>query len=204
MPPALQILVLAAGSSSRMAPRDKLLETVDGRPLLERITRFAVETGALVTVVLPPDRPLRRAALSRMPVRKVIAQTAAEGMAESLKAGLAEMPTGGGVMLLLADMPELTSEDLKTMIDAARANPDAILRATSDQGQPGHPVIFPASLRDSLMQITGDQGARDLISAHQDRLILVPLPAQHAVTDLDTPEAWSQWRQTRRPPAGAS
>ena len=51
------ILLLAAGSSSRMRGGDKLLEPVAGRPLLTRIAEAALATGLPVHVALPPDRP---------------------------------------------------------------------------------------------------------------------------------------------------
>lgn len=194
----LHILVLAAGSSSRMAPRDKLLETVGGQPLLARIVRLALDTGVRVTVVLRPDRPLRLAALSGLPVNRVMAADADRGMAESLKAGLASLPEEVDVMLLLADLPELTLADLNQMVAAHGDHPDVILRATSAQGVPGHPVILPADLRPALMALAGDAGARQILTAHQHRIRGVPLPDNHAITDLDTPEAWATWRREQQ------
>lgn len=190
----LHILVLAAGASSRMGPRDKLLEEVAGAPLLVRIVRLALETGVQTCVVLPPDRPLRKAALAGLPAYLVIAEKARDGMAESLKAGLAHVPEGADVLLLLADLPEIHGEDLAAMIAAHRANPGRILRATSEDGVAGHPVIFPARFRPALMALSGDQGARDILRAESAGTIAVPLPGQRAVTDLDTPEDWAAWR----------
>jgi molybdenum cofactor cytidylyltransferase len=53
------------------------------------------------------------------------------------------------------------------------------------------------------MRLTGDQGARDLLRAHADDVRAVVLPARHAVTDLDTPEDWANWRAAN-PWAGTS
>lgn len=192
----LHILILAAGASSRMAPRDKLLETVGGQPLLARITRMAVETGAAVTVALPPDRPLRNAAIAGLPVARVIVETAKDGMAESLKAGLATISAGRDVMMLLADLPEITQADLQRMVAAHQANPGKILRATSQDGKPGHPVIFPSALRGELMALQGDAGARALLRDRADSITFVALPNDHATTDLDTPEQWESWRKS--------
>lgn len=192
----LHILILAAGASSRMAPRDKLLETVGGQPLLARITRIALETGAAVTVALPPDRPLRHAAIAGLPVARVIVDAAKDGMAESLKAGLGAIPAGRDVMMLLADLPEIDQADLQRMIAAHQANPDKILRATSQDGKPGHPVIFPSALRGELMELTGDAGARALLRDRANSITFIALPKDHATTDLDTPEQWESWRKS--------
>ena len=191
------ILLLAAGSSSRMRGGDKLLEPVDGRPLLRRIVAAALATGLPVHVALPPDRPDRRAALQGLAIGVVTVPDPAAGMAESLKAGLATLPRDAGVMLLLADLPEITQTDLIALRDAWRAEPEAILRGAAEDGTPGHPVCFPPDLRDDLMTLQGDEGARSVLVRHRARLRLIPLPGRHATTDLDTPEDWAAWRVAR-------
>ena len=111
----------------------------------------------------------------------------------SLRTGLGAMPDGP-VMILLADLPEITSQDLATLVAASREAPDRICRAASASGVPGHPVVFPARHRTALLAGRGDHGARDLLRAEARQVILVPLPGDHATTDLDTPEDWAGWR----------
>lgn len=191
------ILLLAAGSSSRMRGSDKLLEDVSGEPLLRRSARIALATGCPVTVALPPNRPARAEALNGLALRHVLVANPQDGMAESLKSGLAAIPPGQGVLLLLADLPEVTVEDLSTLLDHWRQEPQAILRAAAEDGTPGHPVCFPPDLRDDLMTLKGDEGARSVLIRHRARLQLIPLPDRHATTDLDTPEDWAAWRAAR-------
>ena len=183
---------------------DKLLEPVDGRPLLSRIAAAALATGLPVHVALPPDRPARRAALQGLAVGAVTVPDPAGGMAESLKAGLAALPRGVGVMVLLADLPEITAADLIALRDAWQAEPEAILRGAAEDGTPGHPVCFPCDLRDDLMTLQGDEGARSVLVRHRARLRLIRLPGRHATTDLDTPEDWAAWRAARGDGARAS
>lgn len=193
----IPILILAAGASSRMAPRDKLLEPVAGEPLLRRTARIACAASDAVLVVLPPGRPGRGQALSGLPVRRVLAAEAAEGMAASLRAGLCEVPEAPGVMVLPADMPGLTAEDLSLMDAAFSEDPARILRGASGD-RPGHPVIFPADLWPALSALTGDEGGRPVIAANKGRLRLIPLPGDNATLDLDTPEDWANWRRHHR------
>ncbi len=195
--PKVHILILAAGASSRMAPRDKLLEEIGGEPLLRRVARRAVETGAPVIVVLPPDRPLRAQALYGLPLTCVIAPDAANGMTASLRAGIAALPPGTpGAMILPADMPGPTTEDLRQMLDLFDAHPQTILRATAEDGREGHPAVFPADLFGALRELTGDEGGRSVLKANRHRLRLVPLPGDRAVLDLDTPEDWAAFRSS--------
>lgn len=189
------ILILAAGASARMGGRDKLMEPVAGLPLLRLMAERALATGAPVLAVLPPDRPARATALAGLALRRITAEDAAEGMAASLRAGIAALPPDApGVMILPADMPGITAEDMARMLDRWAGAPDTILRGTDEQGREGHPVLFPADLFPALMALTGDRGARSVLAANRARLRTIALPGDHAVLDLDTPEDWATFR----------
>ncbi|MBA3910329.1 MAG: CTP--molybdopterin cytidylyltransferase [Rhodobacter sp.] len=192
-----QILILAAGAASRMRGADKLLEPIDGEPLLYRIAAAAVRTGVPVKVALPPDRPLRNAVLRRLPIEEVMVDDPDLGLSASLRAGLAALPPNAPVLLLLADLPEITAVDLRHMLAEWRKTPEMILRGTSADGSPGHPVCLPAWTRTELLNLSGDEGARSLLVRHAGRLRHVVLPDHHATTDLDTPEDWAKWRGRR-------
>lgn len=187
------LLILAAGTSTRMGGLDKLLLPVAGAPLLAHVTRTALATGLPVTVVLPPDRPLRQAALAGFPVH-ILTLEAAGGMGASLAAGVATLPNAARVIVLLADMPEIAAQDIERFLAAWKLLPDHILRATDEHGTPGHPVGFPAWARPELLELTGDQGARQVLLRHADRLHSLALQGSRAVIDIDTPEDWQKWQ----------
>lgn len=191
------ILLLAAGASSRMRGADKLLEEVGGTPLIATMARRAAALAPTLVTLPALDHP-RAEALQDMDLTLIPVPDAAEGMAASLRRGTAALPDRAtGVMILPADMPELTEEDLKTLAQTWQSDPDTILRATAADGTPGHPVIFPKDLFGALKQLSGDTGARALLKSNPVRH--VALPARHALTDLDTPEDWAAWRN-RQPP----
>lgn len=197
MPVDVHLLILAAGASARMAGADKLLMPVRGMPLLAHVTRQALATGCPVTVVLPADRPDRRAVLAGLGVTVVLLPDAGEGQSASLQAGLAALPADAPVMLLLADMPDLTTSDLQRVLTDWTATPALILRGAAEDGTPGHPVCLPVWTRADLGALRGDQGARAVLSRHSGQLRLVPLPGTRAITDLDTLEDWTRWRTAR-------
>lgn len=191
--PELTILIPAAGASSRMRGGDKLLELVGFEPMLRRQARMARSVCPHVIVTLRPDDFARRAILSDLAISLLTVTDAAEGMAASIRAGALAARTTA-LMILPADMPDLTSADLQSMIGAIDHLPDQIIRATAQDGTPGHPVIFPPDCLTDLALIKGDAGARSVLQAHKQRIRLIPLPDQHAITDLDTPEDWTAWR----------
>jgi CTP:molybdopterin cytidylyltransferase MocA len=189
----LTILIPAAGNATRMRGGDKLLEPVAGEPMLRRQARIARSVCAQVIVTLRDPDPARMGCLQGVDVTTLSVQGAAEGMAASIRAGAVR--TVGALMILPADMPEITAVDLQTLI--AAFDQSCILRATASDGTPGHPVIFPADLLAELAALQGDEGGRAVVQRHRDRVHLIALPDQHATLDLDTPEAWAQWRVQR-------
>jgi molybdenum cofactor cytidylyltransferase len=195
----LAILILAAGSAARMRGGDKLLEIIDGQPLLRRQAAMALSLSPQVIVTHRTADPARLIALADLPVHRVPVPDAAEGMAASLRAGAAKAIAlnASGLMILPGDMPELTRDDLAQMIAAFDQQPDSIHRAASATGTPGHPVLIPADLIPDLTKLQGDEGARSLLLRHRPRILLHPLPGNHAITDLDTPEEWAAWRASR-------
>lgn len=176
---------------------DKCLEMVEGLPLLRQVALRCLATGCPVLVALPPDRPLRAAALEGLAVTQVAVPDPAQGMAASLVAGVAQVPEGAAVLLMLADLPEMTAQDLAAVLAVRAERPDAILRGAAADGTPGHPVLFPPDVRGALLALSGDEGARSVLQRHKRRVLPVPLPDRHAVTDLDTPEDWAAWRAAR-------
>lgn len=189
------IAILAAGASSRMRGGDKVLEKIGGRPLLRVLADRASATGHPVAATLPPDRPDRAAALAGTTVARILVADAADGMAASFRA-VARAANGRAALIVLADMPEIETSDLRALLEAGEAMPGRIVRAASEGGDPGQPVLFPPAIVPEMAQLAGDEGARRLLEGRD--VVMCPLPGRRALIDLDTPEAWSAWRAQRR------
>lgn len=195
--PLISILLLAAGASARMRGADKLLEEINGKPLVRHLAQEALGTGFPVLVTLPENRPKRVSALQGLKLDMILIEDAAEGMAMSLRSAVAAIPPTHAALVLLADMPEICTSDLDILLAAFQRDPNHILRATTAEGVPGHPVLFPNWARAELLTLEGDIGAKPVLKAHADAVRLVALPANHATTDLDSPEDWAAWRKTQ-------
>lgn len=192
------ILIPAAGASSRMRGADKLLQAVDGQSVLRRTVMMAMRACPRVLVTLPgggPHMAPRRAELQGTGALHVLLQDAHEGMAASLRAGANRAGSAEGMMILLPDMPELTGDDLGAVMSAFQTDTARVARAAAFDGTPGHPVILPQRLFAALGVLTGDEGGRRVLQ--DEAAQLVRLPGRHAVTDLDTPEDWDDWRAGR-------
>ena len=196
MRPTVHILVLAAGASSRMRGRDKLVQRIKGKPILRMVAETALATGAPVLVTLPPASEARRAAVADLALQVVEVPDAGMGMSRSIVGGLAAITDPGpndGMMILPADMPGFSAKALADLISRFRAEPDLAWRGGTTDGTPGHPAIFPRDLWPALAAISGDEGGRSVLKRHADRVRQVPLPGNMAILDLDTPEDWATY-----------
>lgn len=184
-------VVLAAGSASRMAGsgHHKLLAQFDGVPLVRRSVETVLASHADRSVVVTGYRAEDvETALAGLGADIVINADYATGMASSLKAGLAAVRDGAhGLLVMLADMPDIRPEHLDRMIDAFRQEQGrAIVRAVS-AGKRGNPVILPAPTFDAISKLTGDIGARPVIE--RGGLAVVDIDIGDAAhVDTDTPE----------------
>jgi CTP:molybdopterin cytidylyltransferase MocA len=183
-----------------MRGRDKLLEDVSGEPLLRVMAKRAISCSDRVFITLPLEVSKRRDAISGLDLAIVDVASPVLGMSESLRCGIEAANACDAVMILPADMPDITAEDM-TLLWRAAASGDrqSIIRATSATGKPGHPVIFRQNHFDELAQLQGDSGAKAVVE--RNGFVPVALANAHALTDLDTPEDWDNWRQRQNRPS---
>lgn len=195
--PFVSAVMLAAGGSRRMGDRHKLLELVDGAPLVRHAAERLLASGAdeLVTV-LGARSDAVSAALQGLDLRRVENPLWAEGMASSLRAGLrAVNPNAAAILLAFADMPEVSSALIDRLL--AAFDPEEgreIIRPVTPDGRPGHPVLFGRRFFEALSGLTGDAGAREVVREHAEFVVDVQTDDDAAIIDLDTPEAWEAWR----------
>jgi CTP:molybdopterin cytidylyltransferase MocA len=191
----IPILILAAGGSTRMGGRDKLMEQVDGRPLVRRQADLArsVTSGDVLVALPPPPHP-RYDALTGAGVVELPVAEAAEGMNASLRTAFANVPkNASAALLMLADLPDLTRDDL-TAVLSSMDDDNLVWRGATDDEKPGHPILFSNRLFPAFAALSGDSGGQDVIHAAGKRVVIVPLPGTHALRDLDTPQDWAAWR----------
>lgn len=182
----LHAIVLAAGASIRFGSAKQLVR-VAGRPLLHTaVARAAEVAGSAVTVVLGARAAELTPLLTHSQAMIVINRDWREGLASSIRAGIARLPpTCNAVLLTLVDQAAVTAEDLKRLAGAWRRQPDYIVAARYGMTT-GVPAIFPRSAFTELTALRGDVGARALLQRNPDRVVRVPMAS--AALDIDTPE----------------
>jgi molybdenum cofactor cytidylyltransferase len=188
-------VVLAAGLGRRFGG-GKLTALWNGRPLIEGALAAALAAPVeRVVVTLGADAGAVRAAAEAFAGERGEAGRLAfapadrheEGMAWSLRAGIAALPPdAAGAYLFLGDMPRVNPEVLRPLALALAAGAPAAVAAY--QGRRGHPVLISAPLFSRIAEVTGDVGAKSVLDSLGGRLVLVPSPDDGVLFDVDRRE----------------
>ena len=182
-------IVPAAGRSSRMAPHNKLLQAINGEPMVRRVATVALASGARpVIVVTGYDAGSVADALRGLEVRIVHNPSYADGLSTSLRAGLRALPEGcDGALICLGDMPGIEVGVLRALITAFEASGRDAICVPVRHGRQGNPVLWGASYFAEMMAIDGDRGAKPMIARHADHVIEMEVATNGIFEDVDAP-----------------
>ena len=184
-------VVLAAGRSTRMGGPNKLLADVGGRPLVRIAVEQALASKARpVIVVTGHQHEQVRPALAGLDVRIVHNPDFADGLGTSLRVGVAAVPADAdGVIVCLGDMPQVTAALIDRLIAAYDPEKGALVVAPVRDGQRGNPVLWARRFFPDLMAVTGDVGARHVLTNYGEAVVEVTVQEAGAFIDVDTPDA---------------
>ena len=200
--PRIAALLLAAGKSSRMGT-NKMLEPIDGRPMVARTAqRLLASRARPIVAVLGNMADRVDAALGKLPVERVRNPAFADGLSTSLKRGLAALPAEiDGVLVCLGDMPQIAGRDLDRLIAAFNPLEGRAIVVPTRHGKRGNPVLWARRFFGEMAELAGDVGARHLIGEHAELVAEVEMDNDSVLIDIDTPEALAQLRETVKPSA---
>ena len=201
--PRIAAVVLAAGRSRRMAPHNKLLVTDRaGKPMIARVVDNVLSSGARpILVVIGHQSENIESALAGKPVNFIHATDYAEGLAASLKAGIAAVPEDcAAAMVCLGDMPLVTGRMIDRLLSAYDPEEGRQIVLPTFRGKQGNPMLWDRRFFPEMLQITGDSGARFLIGKYAEVLAEIEMGDDAVLRDFDTTDALATLPPRMRPP----
>jgi molybdenum cofactor cytidylyltransferase len=179
-------LILAGGAGRRFGG-GKLTADLAGAPVIRRVAERVMAGGfAEVVVATGAESPALATALAGLDCRIVAAPDWAEGMAATLRRGIAAIADdAAGVCVFLGDMPLVPVALCGALAEAAQGSGYAA-RPRHD-GKPGHPVAFTRAAFGDLLTLTGDEGAAALLKARPDAVAYCETADRGVLFDIDTP-----------------
>ena len=200
--PDIAAVVMAAGRSRRMAPHNKLLVADrTGKTMIARVVDNVLSSRARpVLVVLGHMAEEIERALAGKPVRFVHAADYAEGLAASLKAGIAAVPGDcAAAIVCLGDMPLVTGRMIDRLLAGYDAEEGRLIVLPTFRGKQGNPMLWDKRYFTEILEISGDSGARFLTGKHAEAVAEVEMGDDAVLRDFDTTDALATLPARMRP-----
>ncbi len=188
--PKIAVLLLAAGQSRRMGRDNKLLALVDGKPMVRHVAEQALASHAdhlLMVTGHEADEVLKT--VWDLDVPSVDNPDYTDGLSTSLKLGFRVLQdTYDGILVCLGDMPFVTADTLNRLIEAFDPEEGRSIIVPTTEGKRGNPALLSAQFKDEVREISGDMGAKALISENETVTYGVEIDSPSIFADIDTPE----------------
>ena len=193
------IIILAAGSSSRLGRPKQLLRYKD-QSLLQHIVNIALEAAiGQVIVVLGAEADLLKKELDETKIITVINKDWQEGMGSSIRFGLQQFmerfPDAEGVIFTVCDQPFITSSLLCELIANYQQTKNPVIASVYEDTK-GTPAFFHRDIFPELSTLKADKGAKQIINNHKDQMGLVSFPM--GSRDIDTETDYVQLLQNNK------
>jgi len=187
--PRIAALVLAAGQSTRMRGKNKLLFTMPGGKsmIAQTVDHALASTAHPVIVVTGHQAQNIKAALTNKQVQFVHEADYAKGMSHSVRAGIRALTAEiDAVLICLGDMPLVEPAMLRHIMSLyAPARGHEIIIPTFE-GQRGNPVLWGKRFFFQLQNLSGDRGGGQIMHHYSDVLLECQVSTDGVRRDFDT------------------
>lgn len=192
----ISLLILAAGSSSRLGQSKQLIK-INGEPLLRKTALTALATDSQsVTVVLGYNFKQHQQVIQDLNIDLLHHVDWQNGMGSSIKAGVSHILKTHGdtqaIIILVCDQPYLTTEHLNLLITTYK-NSGASIVASAYASTAGVPALFSKNVFSELLTLKDNQGAKKVLEKHAESIIEIEFPSGEI--DIDTPSDYAKLKR---------
>jgi molybdenum cofactor cytidylyltransferase len=197
----LAAVILAAGASRRYQGGNKLMADLGNGPLIRIVAQNVLRNRLEdVIVVTGSDNRSVETALVGLPLRFVHNENWQTGIGGSIALGVSSVaPSADGAFIVLGDTPFVTGELLESLGENFdRAHGKSIVFPVLPDGAQRNPVLWPRAFFPQLIDLTGDAGAKPLLTRYASHCVAVGGFPKAVFRDIDTPDDLRATRQFTR------
>ena len=182
----ISAVILAAGESRRMGEL-KPLSRINGLTFMQHIEQALRRAGIeeIVAVVGFDADKIRRE--SGTQARFALNRYYAQGQFSSLQIGIRALPPCRGVVVCLADQPQVRSAWIAALVDAFNAQGGLIVRPCFG-AKMGHPLLYSAELFPHLLALPPSSSAKTVMEQFAAQTTVVDIASEAILHDADTPD----------------
>lgn len=187
----IPIILLAAGASNRMGHAKQLLPW-GSETLIEHQIKKLLKTGMPLIVVLGAQANTIKPIVNKFEIDIVINSNWENGMGTSVAAGTTyvceQYADAEAALVVLLDQPLISTAYLLQMLGLFESANQQIIASKGAENYRGVPALFDRCFFNELQNLHGKEGARTIISKHQNSVI--DIQCSEALDDIDTPESY--------------
>ena len=184
----ISAILLAAGQSKRMEGENKLIKKIHGVPLI-KLSVKNILTSAVdeLIIILGYQREIIEKLIDKnKKIKLVFNKDFESGIASSIKIGLNHMSKKTTAFFIcLGDMP-LVNQDIYNLLIKSKNNKEIIIPTYKEQQ--GNPILFLISMKEKIMTIQGNAGAKKILELNKDKIMSVQINNQNITKDFNTKE----------------
>ena len=188
----LGVVLLAAGRSARFGT-NKLLADFCGRPMVCCALEAATALQAARIVVVTGSAEIARWA-DGYGCGVMVNDAPQLGQSHSIRMGVRAMREMDAVLLMVCDQPRLTGASLERLVQRFAGSEQGIA-CLRDATHLGNPAVFSRRYFGELLALEGDRGAKGVLRAHEDDLLIVETVGPDELADADTPDMLDAMRR---------
>lgn len=181
------IIILAAGSSSRLGQPKQLLRYNDTSLINHVVAAAQGVPDAFTIVVTGAVHDEVKTAITATGIKVSYNQDWQDGMSTSIKTGLEGLlsaePNVEACILAVCDQPYVSTSLFNDLISAYENSACEII-ASSYGGTAGTPALFASRFFKDLLSLTGQEGAKKIIRKYETNVSF--LPFHNGAIDIDT------------------
>lgn len=192
----IDCFILAAGMSRRMGNENKLLKKVNKNTILNQTLINHIESKINnINLILGHQKDIVLKYIDQNKIFIIENNNFKSGMLSSiLKINENISDNTSGILISLADMPFVTSEDINKLIKIFNENDQKIICIPENKGKLGNPLLLPKKIYKDLIKdiskLSNDRGLKKLILDKKYNYIKVSL-SEGVTKDFDTIEDFS-------------
>ncbi len=177
----ISAILLAAGQSKRMNGENKLSKKIQGIPLIKLSVKniLASSIDELIIILGYQKEIIEKLIDKNEKIKFVFNKDFESGMASSIKTGLKHLSNKTEAFFIcLGDMP-IINHNIYNQLIKSKNNKEIIV--PNYKGQQGNPVLFDKSMKETVMNITGDVGAKKILELNKDKILNLEINNQSIV-----------------------
>ena len=186
----ISAILLAAGQSKRMDGENKLTKEIQGIPLIKHSVKniLASSIDELIVVLGHQKETIEKLINKNEKIKFVFNKDFESGIASSIKTGLNNLSEKTEAFFIcLGDMPMINPNIYNQLIKSI--NKREIIVPTY-KGQQGNPVLFAMSMKEKIINISGDVGAKKILELNKDKILNLEINDQCITKDFNTQDSF--------------